>query len=218
MNDSSDPKRDPAREQASASDEEFPVLADFLRNNADVPSDAHSSRDDCFGPPQAPVECFCLHCGHIYMSDLLLAIDVDGTTHYACPVKDCDGMGYKFDIFPVNDDDEEGGWVECDDDAEFEDDESEFDEVGSEFEDTLDPNGDIPFDPPHDWSPDADAEDEFSSEEEEPRYFTRDDYDALKAAGEYDRRAEEIRTWWRQCEADRKDPTSPKFGDDDIPF
>ena len=181
---------------------------------ADVPSPIPNGADDCFGPPATPVECFCLHCGHIYMSDLLLGVDVDGTTHYACPVKGCDGMGYKFDIFPVNDEDDEE-WV---DDEEVWDEEEESDEFPAaelEFEDTLDPDGAIPFDPPQEWSPEADAEEGEGAEEEEPQYFSRDDYEALKASGEYDRRAEEIRQWWRQCEADR---TRDGIKDDDIPF
>jgi hypothetical protein len=201
MNEWFDDRRDPA----TAGD---PAEAS---NRADTnPPD---NRDDCFGPPEKPVECFCLHCGHIYMSDLLLAVNVDGTTHYACPVKGCDGMGYKFDIFPVNDeDDENGGWIDCDEDEEF--DEADALEFEDAF-DTLDPDGEIPFDPPHDWSPEEDAEAGEGYEEEEPQYFTRDDYEALKATGEYDRRAEEIRQWWRQCEADRK---TSGFSDDDIPF
>jgi hypothetical protein len=192
------------------------------------PADAHprtdGPRDDCFGPPDAPVECFCLHCGHIYMSDLLLAIDVDGTTHYACPVKGCGGMGYKFDIFPVNDDDDpDGGWVEFDDETDIDEDEEDADLAETEsFDQPFDAEGEIPFDPPREWSPEDDADEDGAMEEEEPRYFTRDEYDELKSAGEYDRRAEEIRQWWRQCEAERKRDTGTvgdtSFREDDIPF
>ena len=200
MNEWFDDRRDPA----TAGD---PADAN---NRADTPD----NRDDCFGPPEKPVECFCLHCGHIYMSDLLLAVNVDGTVHYACPVKGCDGMGYKFDIFPVNDEDDEE-WMAEEEEYVDEDEAEEFEE--EEFE-ALDPDGEIPFDPPHDWSPEEDAEAGEAYEEDEPQYFTRDDYEALKATGEYDRRAEEIREWWRQCEADRKTGNNGTVKDDDIPF
>jgi hypothetical protein len=205
MNEWSDERRDPTTAGNPAD----------LNGRADAnPPD---NRDDCFGPPEKPVECFCLHCGHIYMSDLLLAVNVDGTTHYACPVKGCDAMGYKFDIFPVNDeDDEDGGWIECDED-EF-DEEEEAEEFEDEFTDSFDPDGEIPFDPPQDWSPEEDAEAGEAYEDDEPQYFTREEYEALKATGEYDRRAEEIRQWWRQCEADRKTGDNGTMKDDDIPF
>src|SRR4051794_33618759 len=52
-----------------------------------------------FPPPDKPVECSCLHCGRVYMSDMMIEVEIDGEYHYACPVKGCTAMGWNFDIF-----------------------------------------------------------------------------------------------------------------------
>jgi hypothetical protein len=162
---------------------------------------------DIFAPPQIPVECFCLHCRRVYMSDLILKIEIDGEIHHACPVEGCTAMGYGFDILPTQDEDEE---------------DDEFDEEIDE--DDLDlPEGDteeVAFDPPQEWSPEADAEDddeetsEVIEEEVEAHYFTREDFDRLKATGEVERRIEQIREQWRWS----RDPKNGGFRDEDIPF
>ncbi len=176
-----------------------------------------------FPPPDKPVECSCLHCGRVYMSDMMIEIEIDGEYHYACPVKGCDAMGWNFDIFSTSEDDsEDGGWV-YDDDEEF--DEEEFEDSDGEV---IAQGDEATFDPPRDWSPEADAEDEnefgedeFADEEDALRgtVFTREEYEQLKASGEYDRKIEEIRAHWRRTREDHppRDPTKP-ISDDDIPF
>jgi hypothetical protein len=182
-----------------------------------------------FPPPDKPVECSCLHCGRVYMSDLMIEVEIDGEYHYACPVKGCDAMGWNFDIFSTSDDDsEDGGWVYAEDeDDEF--DEEEFEDTEAEAV-TASEEPSIPFDPPQDWSPEADAEDDDSEfteddfaedEKDELRgtMFTREEYEQLKASGEYERKIEEIRRHWRATREDHppRDPTKP-ISDDDIPF
>jgi hypothetical protein len=183
-----------------------------------------------FPPPDKPVECSCLHCGRIYMSDMMIEVEIDGEYHYACPAPGCTAMGWNFDIFSTSEDDsEDGGWVYC------EDEDGEFDE--EDFEEPLgdavtEGNGaDVPFDPPRDWSPEVDAEDadeeeafseEFEGDDDRAlrgTVFTREEYEQLKSAGEYDRKIEEIRQQWRSTREDRppRDPTKP-LTDDDIPF
>jgi hypothetical protein len=66
---------------------------------ADLPQRA---LEDCFKPPDEPVRVRCLHCGQEYDSD---AIDWrDDCGMWCCPVPDCGGAGFGFDIFPVDDD------------------------------------------------------------------------------------------------------------------
>jgi hypothetical protein len=185
-----------------------------------------------FPPPDKPVECSCLHCGRIYTSDMMIEVEIDGEYHYVCPVKGCTAMGWNFDIFSTTEDDSEnGGWV-------YYDDEDEFDEeaFGGEELEASERTGlaegetaAIPFDPPRDWSPEADAEDdddeplseEFEEDEEfalRGTMFTREEYEQLKSAGEYDQKIEEIREQWRSNPASRPiDPNRP-ITDDDIPF
>jgi hypothetical protein len=246
---------------------------------------------DIFGPPPDPVECICLHCDRTYSSDLLIKIDVEGDgqeVHWMCPVPGCGAMGYGFDIFPTNSTDPaNGGWVEWDDDdgseddAAFEDDgEADDDDpfhqaLGEQIADEV-AAGEGQFDPPRDWSPEIDREDDdadgidsdpfglwddeqadgddglTSSEEwrnqlipgfddadgadaddrdgvtHPSMVFTRDDYEAAKAAGVYDEAVERERQHWRQirqAERERKaridrGETIPgdEFSEDDIPF
>jgi hypothetical protein len=87
--------------------------------------------NDPFGPPEVPVEVECLHCGEQYQSNLIewrIENDADGRPHgfWCCPTPGCGGMGFGFDILPTDPEyqDENGGWVDCDD----EDDEEDFEE------------------------------------------------------------------------------------------
>lgn len=62
---------------------------------------------DCFAPPAEPCECYCLHCGRLFMSDQIWFQRVinsrDGLTGFwMCPTPNCDGMGFTFDIFPTD--------------------------------------------------------------------------------------------------------------------
>ncbi len=201
-----------------------------------------------FPPPDVPVECFCLHCGHVYTTDLMIPIDIEGELHYCCPAEGCTAMGWEFDIFPVSDEDSVNGqWIE---DDEFEDDDSDGNadfEVHGEpgeptpFDDPPDfetesesANTDLmpseSFDPPKDWTPESDREDDEEFDFDDDQYdasqrFTQEDYDRLKQSGEIDRRIAEIRQHWIDGAKDRETTANPlddwddkPFKDEDIPF
>jgi hypothetical protein len=92
--------------------------------------------NDPFGPPEVSVEVECLHCGEQYQSNLIewrIETDADGNPHgfWCCPTPGCGGMGFGFDILPTDPEyqDENGGWVDCeDDDEDDEEEEEDFDE------------------------------------------------------------------------------------------
>ena len=57
--------------------------------------------DDCFRPPDQPCQVQCLHCGHQYSSaDIVWCETEDGG--WQCPIEDCDGAGFQFDIHQVD--------------------------------------------------------------------------------------------------------------------
>ena len=147
---------------------------------------------------------------------MMIEVEIDGEYHYACPVKGCTAMGWNFDIFSTTEEEsEEGGWVYSDDEEEF--DEEEFAE--SDGEEIAEGAEAIAFDPPREWSPDVDAEDdadddlgeEFAVDEEDAlrgTMFTREEYEQLKSGGEYDQKIQEIREQWRSSSR-RSPPTRP---------
>jgi hypothetical protein len=128
-----------------------------------------SDMHDVFGPPAEPTECFCLHCRRVFMSDLMIPIEVDDERHWMCPVPGCGAMGYTFDIFPMDNRHPDSGWV---DDPPMEDDDvAEYDPALDTTDDDTDPlageriaeevsESDGSFEPPTEWSPEADREDE----------------------------------------------------------
>jgi len=69
----------------------------------------HAARNDCFCPPAEAVMCRCLHCLREFMSSCIEWREDSGTRtsglrgFWCCPYEDCDGKGYTFDIFPVDD-------------------------------------------------------------------------------------------------------------------
>ena len=74
--------------------------------------------DDPFRPPEIPILVHCIHCDEEYDSFRIQweeEVGPDGRLHgfWSCPIEDCDGRGYGFDIFPVDADhyDQRGGWV-----------------------------------------------------------------------------------------------------------
>ena len=94
--------------------------------------------EDCFRPPTEPVMVRCLHCDHEYTSDLIYWDDTEGPGKgfWRCPIEDCGGAGFQFDIHPLDSslwcDDDEGGIDECDEfdgrdgcDEELDDEDSE---------------------------------------------------------------------------------------------
>lgn len=131
-----------------------------------------SEMHDVFGPPAEPTECFCLHCRRVFMSDLMIPIEVDDERHWMCPVPGCGAMGYTFDIFPVDNKHPDSGWV---DDPET-DDEEEYDPALDGVDDDADtPDGqriaeevsesDGAFEPPTEWTPESDHDEDDDWEE-----------------------------------------------------
>lgn len=76
-----------------------------------LPSDA---LEDPFRPPDEPVQVRCLHCGQEYSSDQIVwrKDDDDPQGFWCCPIEGCDGMGFQFDIHPVDSD----LWIDDDED------------------------------------------------------------------------------------------------------
>jgi hypothetical protein len=88
--------------------------------------------NDPFGPPAISTVVHCIHCGEEYDSyriEWRIERDLDGQSHgfWCCPMEDCDGKGFGFDIFPVDPEyrDENGELMWCSDDEDDEDDEFE---------------------------------------------------------------------------------------------
>jgi hypothetical protein len=86
--------------------------------------------NDPFRPPAIPTLVSCLHCGQEYDSyriEWRILTNHEGKSQgfWCCPIPGCDGMGFGFDILPVDPEyqDEHGGWVYDD-----EEEEDEFDE------------------------------------------------------------------------------------------
>lgn len=75
----------------------------------DLPEEEFERVDpsDLFSPPVEPCECFCLHCGHTFMSDGIWLQRVRGAPDgfagfWMCPTPNCGGKGFTFDIFPTD--------------------------------------------------------------------------------------------------------------------
>jgi hypothetical protein len=88
--------------------------------------------NDPFGPPAISTVVHCIHCGEEYDSyriEWRIERDLDGQSHgfWCCPMENCDGKGFGFDIFPVDPEyrDENGELMWCSDDEDDEDDEFE---------------------------------------------------------------------------------------------
>jgi hypothetical protein len=122
--------------------------------------DPLDAEHDPFHPPAISTLVHCIHCGEEYDSfriEWRVEPDADGNPHgfWCCPVPGCGGMGFGFDIFPVDPEyrDENGQLMWCSDDEGDEGDEEEFDGEDdlSSFNDApVDRNGsdadeDIPF-------------------------------------------------------------------------
>jgi len=74
---------------------------------------------DPFRPPAVPTLVACLHCGQDYDSYRIkrrIRTDADARPHgfWCCPIAGCDGIGFGFDILPVDPTyrDERGGWID----------------------------------------------------------------------------------------------------------
>jgi hypothetical protein len=121
------------------------------------PLDADS---DPFRPPAISTLVHCIHCGEEYDSfriEWRVEPDADGNPHgfWCCPIPGCGGMGFGFDIFPVDPEyrDENGQLMWCSDDEGDEVDDEDFDgedDVSSFNDAPIERNGrdhdeDIPF-------------------------------------------------------------------------
>jgi hypothetical protein len=119
--------------------------------------DSLNPDNDPFGPPAISTIVHCIHCGEEYDSyriEWRVERDTDGQEHgfWCCPMPGCGGMGFGFDIFPVDPEyrDENGELMWCSDDADDFDD--EFDDVEfAELDDDEDDDED-------DWMNDLDSE------------------------------------------------------------
>jgi len=93
---------------------------------------------DQMAPPAEPCECYCLHCGRVFMSDQIwfqkVVGDKDGFDGFwMCPTPNCGGAGFTFDIFPTDPDHPANeGWHYSDDEEEYG--EECFDENGDFIE------------------------------------------------------------------------------------
>lgn len=66
-----------------------------------------SDHSDPFAPPQTPCEVQCIHCGESYESWRIEWREADSSASgregfWCCPTPGCDGVGFGFDIFPVD--------------------------------------------------------------------------------------------------------------------
>jgi hypothetical protein len=106
---------------------------------------------DPFGPPAVSTVVQCLHCGEQYDSyriEWRISHDADGNPHgfWCCPIPGCNGIGFGFDILPIDPHyrDEHGGWSMSDDeDDEFD----EFDELDDDFDDGFEFGDSLEFEP-----------------------------------------------------------------------
>ncbi len=144
--------------------------------------DPQSPEGDPFYPPAVPTLVQCMHCGEVYDSYLIqwvVAPDPNGQPSgmWRCPIDDCGGAGFGFDIFPVDADyadergsfnfedegDDEDDFLICDcDDADVELDEDDVDWLQVDGDDCIySVDQDLePFEDDQDWRGTADDEDD----------------------------------------------------------
>lgn len=104
-----------------------------------MPDDFLNPDTDPFRPPAANTMVGCLHCGQQYDSyriEWRTGTSADGEPwgFWCCPIPDCDGQGFGFDILPTDPNyrDERGGWCYSDEDEEDYDDIESLDDTESE--------------------------------------------------------------------------------------
>lgn len=103
--------------------------------------------NDPFGPPAVSTVVQCLHCGEQYDSyriEWRVTTDADGTRHgfWCCPMTGCDGVGFGFDILPIDPNyrDENGGWS-------MGDEEDDLDDLDVDLADDFEFGDTLEFDP-----------------------------------------------------------------------
>jgi hypothetical protein len=99
---------------------------------------------DPFKPPAISTLVHCIHCNEEYDSfriEWRIAPDADGKQHgfWCCPMPGCGGMGFGFDIFPVDPEyrDENGEFMWCSDEDDDEDDDGADEDDEYEIDDEL---------------------------------------------------------------------------------
>lgn len=121
----------------------------------DLPKEA---REDCFAPPCDPVMVCCIHCGETYWSSEIRwqKDEGDDMGFWRCPVPECDGAGFRFDIWPLDSDGPGGGDFGDEDDEDWDDDED--DELDEDEEGEFDP--DLFGDDDDEWDEEEDGDEE----------------------------------------------------------
>lgn len=108
---------DPFDDDDDDDDEAEDGFADFLFSDF-TPQHTDPDSEGAFPPPATPIEVHCIHCGRNFSSSLMVKQWMEHTGEYAwcCPNESCDGIGFCFDIWPVDPDwrDEEGNSVHSD--------------------------------------------------------------------------------------------------------
>lgn len=178
-------------------------------------------QQDPMAPPTEPCECYCLHCGRVFMSDQMWLQKIIGGRDgldgfWMCPTPNCGGAGFTFDIFPTDPEHPaNAGWHYFEDDEEFDEEleeaepveATEWDPEESGYKQLEEQEGDIEGEewkfgmapgeqrPEPEWAKQARLE----QEEQERQY------------NEPDRRPREL---------DWTNPKEPESGmsEDDIPF
>jgi hypothetical protein len=190
-------------------------------DSAETSWDANDPRrqHDQMAPPAEPCECYCLHCGRVFMSDQMWLQRIIGGRDgfdgfWMCPTANCDGAGFTFDIFPTDPDHPaNAGWY---DDDEVEYDEESEDEFAEEFHDV----------PASEWDPDEsqyEGDDDIEGEEWKFGLPPGAEAPAEKwSAGrkeweEEQKKYDEPDTRPREVDWTNRD-TPGNFSDDDIPF
>ena len=198
--------------------------------------DAHDERrqKDQFAPPQEPCECYCLHCGRVFMSDAIWFQRVvnsrDGFEGFwMCPTPNCGGSGFTFDIFPTDPDHPANAdWTYCDDEEE----DAEGEEAGEAHEWDPDEPEYKALDESHADEPDDDLEGEewkYGLEPGErpdqrahwPESARREWEEEQRKYDQPDERPREL-DWSNRDDREPgnggRDRDRDQFNDDDIPF
>jgi hypothetical protein len=106
------PLFDDEDDDSPESDSEAFSFSDFTPKHTDPDGEA------AFPPPADVIDVHCIHCGKTFVSSDMVKRWIDSTAEYAwcCPDEECDGVGFCFDIWPVDPDwrDEHGDPVTTD--------------------------------------------------------------------------------------------------------
>ena len=130
-------------------------------------ADPYDKHQDPFAPPKVPCLVCCIHCGSTYDSWRIIWRDMPGEAiegAWCCPIPGCDGIGFQFDIHPVDPD-----WEHSDSDAPF--------RANAALEAIEEEDDDDEREWLLDDEFDEDDEDAFDEEEDEDCLFPMDEFD-----------------------------------------